>query len=54
MNIIICIQQRRFYNNKITSWAKSLNYNVDQSGEDIQKINDTLDVKGIVGKATCH
>jgi len=25
---------------------------IDQSSEDIQKINDTLDVKGIVGKAT--
>ena len=53
MNIIICGAGRVGF-----TIAKSLSAQnhsitiIDQSSEDIQKINDLIDVKGIVGKAT--
>jgi trk system potassium uptake protein len=53
MNIIICGAGRvGFAIAKIlTEQGHSITV-IDQSSEDIQKINDTLDVKSIVGKAT--
>ena len=53
MNIIICGAGRVGYT--ITKNLTQQNHSVtviDQSSEDIQKINETLDVKAIVGKAT--
>ena len=53
MNIIICGAGRVGYT--ISKLLIEQNHSVtiiDQSSEDIQKINDSLDVKGIVGKAT--
>ena len=50
MNIIICgagrvvIQLQNFFR------ARSFNTVIDQSSDDIQKINDDLDVKSIVRK----
>ena len=53
MNIIICGAGRVGYT--IAKLLCEQNHSItviDQSSEDIQKINDGLDVKGIVGKAT--
>ena len=53
MNIIICGAGRVGYT--ISKLLIEQNHSVtiiDQSSEDIQKVNDSLDVKGIVGKAT--
>ena len=53
MNIIICGAGRVGFT--IAKLLVEQNHSItviDQSSEDIQKINDTLDVKGIVGKAT--
>ena len=53
MNIIICGAGRVGFT--IAKLLVEQNHSVtviDQSSEDIQKINDSLDVKGIVGKAT--
>tara|TARA_B100000700_G_scaffold330519_1_gene457190 strand:+ start:333 stop:1706 length:1374 start_codon:yes stop_codon:yes gene_type:complete len=53
MNIIICGAGRvGFAIAKILSEQDHSITVIDQSSEDIQKINDSLDVKGIVGKAT--
>ena len=53
MNIIICGAGRvGFTIAKLLSEQGHSITVVDQSSEDIQKINDTLDVKAIVGKAT--
>ena len=53
MNIIICGAGRvGFTIAKILSEQGHSITVIDQSSEDIQKINDTLDVKSIVGKAT--
>ena len=53
MNIIICGAGRVGYT--IAKLLSEQNHSItviDQSSDDIQKINDGLDVKGIVGKAT--
>ena len=53
MNIIICGAGRVGFT--IAKLLTEQNHSVtviDQSCEDIQKINETLDVKAIVGKAT--
>ena len=53
MNIIICGAGRVGYT--IAKLLSEQNHSItviDQSSEDIQKINEGLDVKGIVGKAT--
>ncbi len=53
MNIIICGAGRVGYT--ITKNLTQQNHSItviDQSSDDIQKINETLDVKAIVGKAT--
>ena len=53
MNIIICGAGRVGYT--ISKLLAEQNHSItiiDQSGEDIQKINETLDVRAIVGKAT--
>jgi len=53
MNIIICGAGRVGFT--IAKLLTEQNHSItviDQSGEDIQKINDSLDVKAIVGKAT--
>jgi trk system potassium uptake protein TrkA len=53
MNIIICGAGRvGFTIAKLLSEQNHSITVIDQSSEDIQKINDSLDVKGIVGKAT--
>ena len=53
MNIIICGAGRVGYTiSKLLSEQNHSITVIDQSSEDIQKINDGLDVKGIVGKAT--
>jgi len=53
MNIIICGAGRvGFTIAKILSEQSHSITVIDQSSEDIQKIDDTLDVKAIVGKAT--
>ena len=53
MNIIICGAGRVGYTiAKVLSEQNHSITVIDQSSEDIQKINDVLDVKGIVGKAT--
>ncbi len=53
MNIIICGAGRVGFTiaKLLTEQGHSITV-IDQSSEDIQKINDTLDVKAIVGKAT--
>ena len=53
MNIIICGAGRVGYTiaKLLSEQAHSITV-IDQSSEDIQKINDDLDVKSIVGKAT--
>ena len=53
MNIIICGAGRVGFT--IAKLLVEQNHSItviDQSSEDIQKINDSLDVKAIVGKAT--
>ena len=53
MNIIICGAGRVGFT--IAKLLTEQNHSItviDQSGDDIQKINDSLDVKAIVGKAT--
>ena len=53
MNIIICGAGRVGYT--IAKLLTEQNHSItviDQSSEDIQKINESLDVKAIVGKAT--
>ena len=53
MNIIICGAGRVGYS--IAKLLSEQNHSItviDQSSDDIQKINDSLDVKAIVGKAT--
>ena len=53
MNIIICGAGRVGYTiAKLLSEQEHSITVIDQSSEDIQKINDDLDVKSIVGKAT--
>jgi len=53
MNIIICGAGRVGYTiAKVLSEQNHSITVIDQSSEDIQKINDSLDVKSIVGKAT--
>ncbi len=53
MNIIICGAGRvGFTISKLLSEQNHSITVIDQSSEDIQKINETLDVKAIVGKAT--
>ena len=53
MNIIICGAGRvGFTIAKILTEQNHSITIIDQSGDDIQKINDSLDVKAIVGKAT--
>ena len=53
MNIIVCGAGRVGYTiSKLLSEQNHSITVVDQSSEDIQKINDGLDVRGIVGKAT--
>ena len=53
MNIIICGAGRvGFTIAKILSEQSHSITVIDQSSEDIQKIDDILDVKSIVGKAT--
>jgi len=53
MNIIVCGAGRVGYTiAKLLSEQNQSITVIDQSSEDIQKINDGLDVKGIVGKAT--
>ena len=52
MNIIICGAGRvGFTISKLLSEQGHSITVIDQSSEDIQKINDSLDVKAIVGKA---
>tara|TARA_B110000438_G_scaffold208298_1_gene200102 strand:- start:2644 stop:4020 length:1377 start_codon:yes stop_codon:yes gene_type:complete len=53
MNIIICGAGRVGFSisKQLSAQGHSLTV-IDQSSEFIQKINDTLDVKGVVGKAT--
>ena len=53
MNIIICGAGR--VGSTIAKSLSAQNHSItviDQSGEDIQKINDSIDVKGVVGKGT--
>ena len=53
MNIIICGAGRVGYTiAKLLSEQDHSITVIDQSSEDIQKINEDLDVKSIVGKAT--
>ena len=53
MNIIICGAGRvGFTIGKLLSEQNHSITIIDQSSEDIQKINESLDVKAIVGKAT--
>ena len=53
MNIIICGAGRVGYTiAKLLSEQDHSITVIDQSSEDIQKINEELDVKSIVGKAT--
>ena len=53
MNIIICGAGRVGFSisKQLSAQGHSLTV-IDQSSEFIQKINDTQDVKGVVGKAT--
>ena len=53
MNIIICGAGRVGYT--IAKLLSEQNHSItviDQSSEDIQKMNESIDVKGIVGRAT--
>ena len=53
MNIIICGAGR--VGNSIAKQLSIQSHSitvVDQSSEDIQRMNETMDVKGVVGKAT--
>ena len=53
MNIVICGAGR--VGSTIAKLLSDQNHSItviDQSSDDIQKINETLDVKAIVGKAT--
>ena len=53
MNIIICGAGRVGYTiAKLLSDQDHSITVIDQSSEDIQKINETLDIRAIVGKAT--
>ena len=53
MNIIICGAGRVGYTiSKILTQQNHSVTVIDQSSEDIQKINENLDIKAIVGKAT--
>ena len=53
MNIIICGAGRVGYTiSKILTQQNHSITVIDQSSEDIQKINENLDIKAIVGKAT--
>jgi len=55
MNIIICGAGRvGFTIAKLLSEQGHSITVIDQSSEDIQKINDSLDVKAIVGKLHIH
>ena len=51
MNIIVCGAGRVGYtiSKQLSAQGHSLNV-IDQSSELIQKVNDTLDVKGVVGR----
>ena len=52
MNIIICGAGKvGFLSKQLSSQGHSVTV-IDQSSEDIKKINDTQDVKGIVGRAS--
>ena len=53
MNIIICGAGKVGFSisKQLSAQGHSVTV-IDQSSEDIKKINDTLDVKGIVGRAT--
>ena len=53
MNIIICGAGRVGFTiaKQLSEQGHSITV-IDQSSEDIQKINESLDVKAIVGKAT--
>ena len=53
MNIIICGAGKVGFSisKQLSSQGHSITV-IDQSTEDIKKINDTQDVKGIVGRAT--
>ena len=53
MNIIVCGAGRVGYSiaKQLSAQSHSVTI-IDQSSEDIQKISDSIDVKGIVGKAT--
>ena len=53
MNIIICGAGKVGFSisKQLSAQGHSVTV-VDQSSEDIKKINDTQDVKGIVGRAT--
>ena len=55
MNIIVCGAGRvGFTISKLLSEQGHSITVIDQSSDDIQKIDDALDVKAIVGKATNH
>jgi len=53
MNIIICGAGRVGYSiaKQLSAQSHSITV-IDQSSEDIQKMNESIDLKGIVGKAT--
>ena len=53
MNIIVCGAGKVGYSisKQLSSQGHSVTV-VDQTSEDIKKINETLDVKGVVGRAT--
>ncbi len=55
MNIIICDACRvgLSISKQLSAQGHSITV-VDQSSEFIQKINDSQDVKGVVGRATYH
>ena len=53
MNVIICGAGKvEFFNKQTIVFSGHSVTVVDQSSEDIKKINDTQDAKGIVGRAT--
>ena len=54
MNIIICGAGKVGYSisKQLSAQGHSVTV-IDQSAEDIKRINDTQDVKGIVGRASC-
>ena len=52
MNIIICGAGRVGFTIAKLLSEQNHSITVDQSSDDIQKINESLDVKAIVGKAT--